>query len=123
MKIIVAGSRGFNNYDVLSRVLDTLTVGLDNEDLEVVSGTARGADKIGERYARDRGISIKKFPAEWDTHGKSAGYLRNRDMADYADACVVFWDGESKGSKHMIELAEKAGLHLRVINYVTGEEV
>lgn len=85
------------------------------EEVEIVSGTARGADELGERYAKARGYALKQFPADWDTFGKGAGYRRNSQMADYAEACVVFWDEKSRGTKHMIDLAEKTGLLLRVI--------
>lgn len=114
-KVIVAGSRGFNNYLALERVLDKLLI--NKKDIEIVSGTARGADKLGEKYAEHKKLKIAKFPAQWNKFGKSAGYKRNAQMADYADACVVFWDGESRGTKHMIDLANKKNLQLRVYNF------
>lgn len=84
-------------------------------DVEIVSGAARGADALGERYAAERGLAVKQFPADWDRYGRSAGYRRNAEMAEYADAAVVFWDGKSKGSKHMINLAKEKGLPVRVV--------
>lgn len=91
---------------------------LENKaDVEIVSGTARGADQLGERYAFERGLPVKQFPADWDQHGKSAGYIRNAQMAEYADAAVIFWDGTSRGSKHMIDLAKAKGLRVRVVKY------
>lgn len=115
-KLIVAGSRNFDDYDFLKDTLDHL---LQNKlpNVVIVSGNARGADVLGEKYAVERGLDIAEFPAEWDKHGKSAGYRRNVEMADYSDACVVFWDGVSKGSKHMADIAKKKGLQLKVINY------
>ena len=113
-KVIVAGSRDFRDYELLKRVLDHLLSHKAVEEVEIVSGTARGADEMGERFAKEKGYALKQFPADWDTFGKSAGYRRNSQMADYADACVVFWDGKSRGTKHMIDLAEKTGLPLRV---------
>jgi len=83
----------------------------------VVSGTARGADKWGERYARRFNYIITKFPADWNKYGKSAGYIRNKQMAEYADHLIAFWDGESKGTKHMINLATKQGIIVDVIEY------
>jgi len=94
--------------------MDHLLSNKTTEEIEIVSGTARGADEMGERFAKEKGYALKQFPADWDTFGKSAGYRRNSQMADYADACVVFWDGKSRGTKHMIDLAEKTGLLLRV---------
>ena len=63
------------------------------------------------------GYSVKEFPAQWNEFGKRAGYIRNEEMAKYADACVAFWDGESKGTKHMIDLANKHKIEVRVIKY------
>lgn len=101
MKTIIAGSRGIKNYDdVLDGIYKANWV-LE----EVVSGTAKGVDSFGERYASYIGIPIKRFPANWEKHGKSAGYKRNVEMAKYADAVIVIWDGKSKGAKHMIDIA------------------
>lgn len=116
-KIIVAGSRGFNDYDLLEKELTKILWGKSTRSTMIVSGTARGADKLGELYAKNHGCEVALFPAEWDKYGKSAGYRRNADMAKFADACVVFWDGISKGTKHMIDLANKEGLELHIIKY------
>lgn len=113
MKVIIAGSRNFNDYELLKAELNVLIHHQKVE--EVVSGTAKGADKLGEKWANEYGFSIKRFPANWDEFGKSAGYIRNEEMAKYATHCVVFWDGESKGTKHMINLAEKHNLKTKVI--------
>jgi hypothetical protein len=115
MKVIIAGSRNFVDYKLLCETCDYM---LQNKtDIEIVSGRAKGADLLGEKYAKERGHKIKEFPAAWDAYGKSAGYIRNEEMAKYADAAIVFWDGNSKGSKHMINLAEKYNLRLKVINF------
>jgi hypothetical protein len=84
---------------------------------EIISGTAKGADKLGERWAHSKGISIKRFPADWDKFGKSAGYKRNAEMAKYGDSLVIFWDGVSRGTKHMKELATKYGLKVKIIYF------
>jgi len=115
MKIIIAGSRNFNDYNLLKTSCDNLLTQFTN--IEIVSGTARGADKLGERYAREKGYDIKQFPANWDKHGKSAGYIRNDEMAQYADMLIAFWDGASKGTKHMIDLANKRGIKVEIVNY------
>lgn len=115
-KVIVAGSRNFNDYQLLVSKLNMLLVNR-LPDVEIVSGTARGADFLGEQYAYEYNLSVKRFPANWNAYGKKAGYLRNLDMAEYADACIVFWDGISKGTKHMIDIATNKGLPLRVIKY------
>lgn len=82
--------------------------------IEIISGTANGADKLGERYARERGYKLTYFPANWDKYGKSAGYRRNVEMAQYADAAIIFWDGISAGSQHMIDIARNYGLKLKI---------
>jgi hypothetical protein len=99
MKVIVAGSReGFvarNVFEAIKESGFTIT--------EIVSGTARGVDKDGEYYAACRELPVKRFPADWDQYGKAAGHIRNKQMADYADALVAVWDGKSPGTKNMIE--------------------
>ena len=114
-KIIIAGSRSFDDYTLLEQRLDCYLA--HKTDIEIVSGTASGADKLGERYAISHNIPIKRFPADWNTFGRSAGYRRNKQMAEYADACVVFWDGTSRGTQHMINLANEAGIALRIVKY------
>lgn len=114
-KVIVAGGREFNDYQLLKNKLDQLLQNKNN--VEIVCGKARGADTLGEAYAKEMGYSVKEFPAQWNEFGKRAGYIRNEEMAKYADACVAFWDGESKGTKHMIDLANKHKIEVRVIKY------
>ena len=114
-KVIIAGSRSFNDYNLLESKLDFYLS--QRSDVEIVSGTCYGADKLGEIYAIKHKLPIKQFPADWNKYGKSAGYRRNSQMADYADACVVFWDGKSKGAQHMINLAKAKGIPLRVVYF------
>ena len=125
-KIIIAGGREFNDYDMLKSEMDkylfedvgisTATGGYPDE-VEVVTGCARGADALGERYAVDNGYLVTYFPANWDQHGRAAGPIRNREMAEYAGTCVVFWDGKSRGSKNMIDTARELGLDTHVVSY------
>lgn len=117
-RVIVAGSRDFNDYKLLETKLDHY---LKNKvvagyNIVIVSGTARGADQLGELYASNKGYSIAKYPADWSL-GKRAGYIRNDLMANNADACVCFWDGISRGTKHMIDIAERKQLISRVVMY------
>lgn len=115
VRVIIAGSRDFNDYALLEQKLNYALAKIS--EIEIVSGTARGADQLGERYAREKKLSVKRFPADWNKYGKRAGYLRNGEMAAYADACIVFWDGKSPGTKSMIDLAKQHGLDTLVINY------
>lgn len=103
MRVIIAGSRGFNDYHTLVSFCDSVLGGRD--DVEIVSGGAKGADRLGERYANDMGYAVTVFPADWDNHGNSAGYRRNTKMAKYADMLIAFWDGKSRGTAHMIDIA------------------
>jgi uracil-DNA glycosylase family 4 len=99
MKVIVAGSRTITDYQKVKELIKVSGFVID----EIVSGAARGVDLLGERYAKENNIPIKQFKADWDTYGKRAGYLRNVQMAEYADALVAVWDGISSGTKHMID--------------------
>ncbi len=114
--VIIAGSRNFNDYDLLkSKCLYYLQNKLSN--ITIISGIANGADKLGERFAKEYNLSIKQYPADWNKYGKSAGYLRNIEMAENAHAVIVFWDGKSKGTKHMIDISKKYNLLLKIVKY------
>ena len=115
-RVIIAGSRGFDNYDLLCAYADYKLSKITDE-IEIVSGWAKGADQLGERYAKERGYSLRIFPAEWDIYGKRAGYLRNVKMAEYADALLAFWDGKSVGTKNMINEAILRGLRIGIKMY------
>lgn len=99
MKVIIAGTRNVDDYKL---VVDTITRSGYNIT-EVVSGCATGVDRLGETWARANNIPIKEMPADWHRHGKAAGPYRNREMAEYADAAIIIWDGESRGTRNMIE--------------------
>lgn len=114
-RVVVAGSRSFQDKELLFSKLDFFLQNRKPEEIEIVSGTARGADTMGEKYAQARGLKVKRFPAEWDRFGKSAGYRRNEQMVTYADALVAFWDGHSPGTRHMISLCKKKGMPMRVV--------
>lgn len=116
-RVIIAGGRDFQNYSLLRETMDRLLVNVQDE-VVIICGKARGADLLGERYAQDRGYAVHPFPADWKHHGRSAGYIRNEEMARNADALVAFWDGQSPGTKHMIETAGRYGLNIRVKKYV-----
>jgi len=115
MKVVIAGGRTFNDYELLKTKCDEILK--DFNDIEIVSGTAKGADRMGEQYAKEMGYGLKLFPADWNKYGKSAGYRRNEQMADYADMLIAFWDGESKGTKHMIDYSNKNKLNVQVVRY------
>mgnify|MGYP003135264608 CR=1 FL=1 len=121
-KLIVAGSRTFAPTDsdaaeFLSKLDKQLSNKAKTHQIVIVSGTAAGADRFGEYYAKLRGYTVERYPADWATHGKSAGYKRNVRMAKVADALTTFWDGESRGTKHMIDIAQSHNLPTRTINF------
>ena len=135
VRIIIAGGRDFDNFCFLelkcNHVFHSLSeegilsghIKEDTPNMEIISGTAKGADKLGEAFANKYHIKVKRFPADWNTYGKRAGYIRNEQMAKYAmsdnsyGVLIAFWDGESRGTKHMIDLANKHGLEVHVVNY------
>ncbi len=101
MKIIIAGSREEFTYEFVEEKI-TFIINPSKSDV-IVSGCARGVDSHAIQYAKDRNLSCELFPADWDNLGRKAGPLRNIQMGDYADMLVAFWDGKSKGTKHMID--------------------
>lgn len=112
MKVIVAGSRDFDEKNRIWRLLDRL---YDKyPDLEIVSGLARGPDTIGKHWAEFNNVPVHEFPANWNKYGKAAGYRRNEQMAQFADALMAFWDGSSRGTMHMINLAKEYNLKVAV---------
>ncbi len=106
MKLIIAGSRNFFDYDKLLSLMDT-EIRPWYRITEIVSGGAKGADHLGEVYAKEFGIPLKIFRADWDTLGKAAGPIRNGQMGDYADSVLALWDGSSRGTLHMINYMRK----------------
>ena len=111
MKVIVAGSRsGIPEAAVHAAINNAVESGLIVD--EIVSGKAKGVDAAGESWARANNVPIKEFPADWDTHGKVAGPIRNGEMAAYADALILVWDGQSRGSASMLKQAAAMGLKI-----------
>lgn len=115
-KVIIAGGRDFDDYEMLKNKCDHLLSNLFG-DIEIVSGTASGADKLGERYATEKGYPIKHFPADWAKEKRSAGIVRNIQMAEYSDFLIACHDGFSRGTNHMIEVAKEKGLKVAIIKY------
>ena len=103
MKIAVVGSRDFDDYEFLKKILNY------HPCTQIISGGARGADTLAKQYAIEHGIPIKEFIPDWDTHGKSAGYLRNEQIVEACEELVAFWNGVSSGTMHSLRLAEDAG--------------
>jgi len=100
MKVIVAGSRSLGTWSQVTQAI--VNSGWEKDITEIVSGTARGVDTMGELYANTYNIPIRRFPANWSKYGKAAGPIRNREMAEYADMLIAVWDGKSPGTGSMI---------------------
>lgn len=119
-KIIICGSRTFDDFALLCRKMNKLTSKI-TRPLIAVSGTAKGADLLGEKWfwelPFERRLLMKRFHPDWDRLGKKAGVIRNQEMVDYADRLVAFWDGKSPGTKDCIERARKKGIKVKVIQY------
>ena len=121
-RVIIAGSRKFNDYQKLFETLDNIGIHMINsiDPVEIISGHAPGADTLGERFADAYGYPLKIFPADWDKYGKAAGPIRNEQMAKYAAEAdrgmlIAFPISESKGTRNMIKLAKQYGLEIEVI--------
>ena len=130
-KVIIAGGRDFDDYEKLKNKCDQLLVNL-LDDIEIVSGRCNtgkhtfttddgikvfGTDGLGERYAKEKGYPVKPFPADWATHKRLAGPIRNTEMAEYSDFLIAIHDGFSRGTNHMIEVAKEKGLKVAIIKY------
>ena len=112
MRVAVIGSRSFNDYDLMKKTLDEI------KDISlIVSGGAKGADSFGESYARAKGINTLIFIPDWEKHGKAAGFIRNKDIVKNSNMIVAFWDGESRGTKNSIDMAEKLGKKVIVVKF------
>ncbi len=122
MRIIIAGTRTYNDYNELRERMTKLLRYEDLSTVEIITGGAPGADALGERFAKRNDLKHKRFDANWYMFGKAAGPIRNEQMVKYAkedDHCILvcFWDGKSKGTKNMIDVAQKYGLEIEVFEY------
>jgi hypothetical protein len=118
MKTIIAGSRTITDYKIVEKAIKKSGFKIT----EIVSGAARGIDRLGEKYGYENKIPVIQFPAKWNELGRSAGYIRNAEMAEYADALIAIWDRKSKGTKHMIDLARSKKLKV-FVHIVKREEI
>jgi hypothetical protein len=117
MKTAVIGTRTFENYEQLEKTLNDL----GDKPTEIISGGAKGADALAERYATENGIKMTVINADWHMHGKMAGPMRNLLIVEACEQLVAMWDGESKGTKHAINEARKQGKPTKVVNYASEQ--
>ena len=122
-RILIAGSRDFTNYDFLESSVSEFLKGHQDKEIIIISGAARGADKLGERYAQNHGLKVIQFFPDWSRYGKRAGHIRNTQMLEYIQenncACAVlaFWDGESRGTKDTITTAQNKGIETKIFRF------
>lgn len=117
-KLIVAGGRDFNKVEVLAQSIIHLANGVyADKAVSIVTGMAKGADSLGYHFAIKHNVVTYKFPADWDQYGKRAGMIRNKQMGDFADGLLAFWDGQSRGTKQMIEYMRSLGKPTHIIHY------
>ena len=119
-RVIVAGSRGFFDYELMCRELDRLfneSRMFAGREVKIISGMADGADSLAIRYADERKLTKILFPANWKRYSRVAGFLRNEDMLSVATHLVAFWDGKSSGTYHMIEIAQAKGIPVWVVKH------
>lgn len=117
-RVIIAGTRTFNDYNLLKESCEyLLRESMEKHQIIIVSGHARGTDIMGERFAKEHGLPCEYYPANWQIHGRAAGPIRNKEMANNADALIAFWDGHSRGTRSMINLARKMGLQVAICRY------
>ena len=112
MKTIIAGSRTIFDYALVKKAIEDSGF----EITEVVCGCAKGIDTLGEQWAVENSIPVKYFPADWKRYGRAAGHIRNEEMARYADALIAIWDGNSLGTKNMVQNAAMHELKIYAIN-------
>ena len=110
MQVAVIGSRGFDDYELVSKTLSNIDITL------LISGGAKGSDSLGERYANENNIETLIFKPDWEKHGKAAGMIRNTDIVNNAELIIAFWDEISKGTKDSITKAKKLGKKILVVN-------
>jgi len=117
MKIIVAGTRDYNDYITFCGYIDRLVERNKDKKILFISGAAStGADRLIINYCKERNLPCKEYPADWDNLGKGAGYARNVEMSKVATHLIAFWDGKSKGTSHMIDLIIKRRTQYYVVD-------
>ena len=116
-RVAVSGCRDYNNYNEAEEYISLCLSNIAKENrVIIVSGGCKGADKLGEMYATKHGLKIEQYLPNWNLYGRSAGPKRNKQMAEVSDYVICFWDGESRGTKSMIEFAKQLGKPTRVKN-------
>lgn len=114
MILLIAGSRSFNDYEFLKEKIDSLTANV--KITKIITGGEIGTDQLAEQYAKEKNIKVEIKKPRWKI-GRSAGYLRNEDMVRNSNSVICFWDGRSRGTKHILQLAEAYKIQRRIIYF------
>lgn len=109
--LLICGSRNFQDYNLVSETISNLNIDFDL----VISGGAKGADTLAKKYCTDNNIQIKEFLPEWEKYGRGAGIKRNKDMLMESNFVLIFWDGQSKGTKFNIDYCKKNNKNYKVV--------
>jgi hypothetical protein len=117
VRVIICGTRRWTDRAMIEeRLYDLVMDAPRGEEITIVHGGARGADRIAHQEAQKAGLLVEEHPAEWERYGKAAGFIRNKEMAELgADLCIAFWDGRSSGTAHMMGEARRAGIPVEVV--------
>lgn len=107
MKLAIIGSRNVGTIDIAASI--------ETMPTEIVSGGAKGVDSLAAAFAREHGIKLTEFRPDYKRNGRGATFIRNRQIVDYADEVLAFWDGESHGTKYTIDYARKVGRRVRIV--------
>ena len=116
-RIVIFGCRDFYDYATAKAFIDSCISDIrEIYNIVIISGGARGADMLGERYAKEEGFALERYPAEWEKFGKIAGPIRNSQMAKLGDFFICFWDGVSPGTKNMLDLIKSLDKPVKIKN-------
>ncbi len=114
-RVVVAGCRDYEDYAEAEKYISFCISNIQRRfTLVFMSGCCRGADRLGERYAMEKGYALERYPAAWKIDGKKAGPIRNRKMAEKGDYFICFWDGKSTGTMSLIQYAMQRKKPVRI---------
>ena len=116
MRITIGGCRDYNNYEVFSEFVSECISKINSENIVILSGHCSGVDEMAEKYAKEKGYELEIYPADWKKYGKAAGPKRNKEMVRNSNAVIAFWDGKSRGTKNLIDLAKKKDIQIKIYN-------
>lgn len=116
--VVIAGCRSYTNYEEAKDFIASCLTEYENRDqITILSGGCKGADLLGERFAKEKGYPIRRYLPDWKQYGKAAGPIRNKQMVDACHKVICFWDGKSRGTASLIHYANtiKKQLHIKKV--------